>query len=90
MCLGKSQKSYFFWWPGHQEGGGGKRLRKKNFFEALKKSQRNVATKLEGGGALKKIYFCGLPKSEQKACICHKSKAVYFKPYVRQSVNISF
>ena len=42
--------------------------RKKNFFEALKKIPKNVATKLEGGKALvagplkKELYFfCGFP-----------------------------
>ena len=51
---GKPQKRYFFSGPANKRGGGkGLATKKKiTFFEALKKSQKNVAIKLEVGKAL--------------------------------------
>ena len=49
--LGKPQKSYFFSGPARGNRGKGLATKKKIiFFEALKKSEKNEATKLEGGG----------------------------------------
>ena len=52
--LGKPPKSFYFSGPATKRGRGkGLANKKKAFFEALKKSENIVATKLEEGGGLR-------------------------------------
>ena len=58
VYLRKPQKKFLFFVPLLLAGP----LKKITFFEALKISKKNVATKLEGVGGTKKNFFCGFPK----------------------------